>query len=99
MPLLMREAELPQLLNAVMDDDDADDEGADGDDPDGEDGGAWPGTAGTTGDEPSPFEIHYLPPGDPAVGDGDHEAAGDPGPGSPGADNAADGEDDGQPNG
>jgi len=57
-------------------DDDVDDEDADGDDPDGEDGDARPGTAGTTGDHPSPFEIHYLPPGDLSVSDDDPEEDG-----------------------
>jgi hypothetical protein len=94
--------DLDDDLEADLDDDleadlDADDTGDDG--PGDGDGEARPRTADSTRDEPSPFEIHYLPPGDPAVDDGDHEAAGDPGPGSPGADDAADGDDDGQLNG
>jgi hypothetical protein len=69
-------------LDDDADDDDSDDEDADGDDPDGEDSDARPGTAGTAGDEPSPFEIHYLPPGDPSVDDDNPATAGDPGPDS-----------------
>jgi tetratricopeptide (TPR) repeat protein len=99
----------------LADDPDADDLEADlADDPDAdhldnedtgddglgdEDSEARSRTADSTRDEPSPFEIHYLPPGDPAADDGDDrdlESAGDPGPGSPGADDAADGDDDGQ---
>jgi tetratricopeptide (TPR) repeat protein len=102
--------ELDQLAIEDLQDDDDDDEGDEdfdddleaedtGDDgPGDEDGEARPGTAHSARDEPSPFEIHYLPPGDPgdpAADDGDPETAGDPGPGSPGAD-AADGEDGGR---
>jgi tetratricopeptide (TPR) repeat protein len=77
--------------------DDEEDSGGDG--PGDEDGEARPGTADSTRDEPSPFEIHYLPPGDPGADDGDPETAGDPGPASPAGDDAADGDDGGQLNG
>jgi tetratricopeptide (TPR) repeat protein len=79
---------------------DADDEDPDGEDSAGknsagEDGDAGPGIAGGTRDEPSPFEIHYLPPGDPLVDGDDPEAAGDPGPGSSTAGGTADVDGDG----
>ena len=75
------------------------DTGDSGDDGPGDEGGETrPGIADSTRDEPSPFEIHYLPPGDPGADDGDHETAGDPGPDSPAADDAADGDDGGQLN-
>ena len=77
-------------------DDDPADEDPDGDDPDDEDGDAPPGIADSTGDGPSPFEIHYLPPGDPSVEDDDPGTAGDPGPDSSAAGGTADGDDDGQ---
>ena len=83
-----------------LDIDDLDDEEDSGDDgPGDEDGEARPGIADSARDEPSPFEIHYLPPGDPSPDDGDPETAGDPGPDSPAADDAADGDDGGQLNG
>ena len=89
-------------------DEDSDDEDSDDEDtgdgvPGDEDGQARADTADSTSDEPSPFEIHYLPPGDPpgdpGADDEDPETAGDPGPDSPGAGDAADGDDGGPLNG
>jgi hypothetical protein len=91
---LAEELEAEELAADLADDleaDDLDDEDTGDDGPGDEDGEAGPGTADSTRDEPSPFEIHYLPPGGPAADDGNHETAGDPGPGSPGADDAAEG--------
>ena len=91
---LAEELEAEELEADLADDleaDDLDDEDTGDDGPGDEDGEAGPGTADSTRDEPSPFEIHYLPPGGPAADDGNHETAGDPGPGSPGADDAAEG--------
>ena len=76
-----------------------DEEDSEDDGPGDEDGEARPGIADSARDEPSPFEIHYLPPGDPSPDDGDPETAGDPGPDSPAAGGAADGDDGGQLNG
>ena len=76
-----------------------DEEDSEDDGPGDENGEARPGTADSTRDDPSPFEIHYLPPGDPSPDDGDPETAGDPGPDSPADDDAADGDDGGQLNG
>ena len=56
-----------------------DEEDSEDDGPGDEDGEARPGIADSARDEPSPFEIHYLPPGDPSPDDGDPETAGDPG--------------------
>jgi tetratricopeptide (TPR) repeat protein len=87
----------PDADDLDIDDLDAGDSGDDG--PGDEDGETRPGIADSTRDEPSPFEIHYLPPGDPGADDGDHETAGDPGPDGPADDYAADGDDGGQLNG
>jgi hypothetical protein len=90
---LAEELEAEELEADLADDleaDDLDDEDT-GDDGPGDEDDAGPGIADSTRDEPSPFEIHYLPPGGPAADDGNHETAGDPGPGSPGADDAAEG--------
>jgi tetratricopeptide (TPR) repeat protein len=93
----------PDADDLDADDLDADDldieEDSGGDGPGDEDGEAGPGTADSTRDEPSPFEIRYLPPGDPGADDGDYETAGDPAPDSPAGDDAADGDDGGQLNG
>jgi tetratricopeptide (TPR) repeat protein len=85
-----------ELEDDDLEADDLGDEDAGDDGPGDEDGEARPGTADSTRDEPSPFEIHYLPPGDPAADDGDPETAGDPGPDGPGPSDAADGDDGGQ---
>jgi tetratricopeptide (TPR) repeat protein len=82
-----------------LDGEDLDDEDTDASDFDDEDAGgdedrdARPGAADSTRDEPSPFEIHYLPPSDPAADDGDPGTAAAPGPDSPGAGDAAYGDD------
>ena len=89
------EADLAEEIEPDLADDleadDLDDEDTGDDGPGDEDGDAGPGIADSTRDEPSPFEIHYLPPGGLAADDGNHETAGDPGPVSPGADDAAEG--------